>query len=265
MILSRLVLALPLLCPALQAASRLALGDNEVLTYHVSWVVLPGVGTITIAAHAATDPASGAPCLNVSTKTATVGLAHLLLPFEAHSELLFDATSGRLLSVDESSLTRRKINVHRVTFDYEDGIAWYLAKDPPADRRRLSMPPGYPADLITSLLSARTWDLKPGQTRDALVLFNDDFYQLTIHAIGYEDLDTPLGSFHTLLLEPRMDKTPPKGMFKRGSRALVWISQDALRLPVRFQVEFKFGSGIANLVHYTPPTPHQPYRGNSLP
>jgi hypothetical protein len=263
--LRRLLLAFPLLCPALQAAGHLALGDNEVLTYRVAWVVLPGVGSIAIEAHAATDPVSGVPCLRVDTSTATVGLAHLLLPFEAHAESLFDASSGRLLSLDESSLTRRRSNVHRVTFDYADGVAWYTTPGPAASRRRLALPPGFPTDLITSLLSARTWDLKPGQTHDALVLFNDDFYQLTIHAIAYETLLTPLGAYRTLVLEPRMDKTPPKGMFRRGSRARVWISQDAQRLPVRFQVEFKFGTGIATLDSYTPPTSPRPRGSLRLP
>jgi hypothetical protein len=42
-------------------------------------------------------------------------------------------------------------------------------------------------------------------------------------------------------------------MFKRGSRARVWISQDAMHLPVRFQVEFKFGTGVATLTDYRPP------------
>ena len=51
-----------------------------------------------------------------------------------------------------------------------------------------------------------------------------------------------------------MEKTPPKGMFKRGSSVHVWISQDGQRLPVRFEVEFKFGAGISTLVHYEPPT-----------
>jgi hypothetical protein len=249
----------------LQAASHLALGDNEALTYSVSWIVLPGVGTITIDAHAAVDPATGAPCLRVDTSTATAGLAHLLLPFSAKSESLFDTATGRLLSLDEWSVTRRRTNVHRVTFDYANGVAWYSTPPPSPTRRKLAMPPGYPTDLITSLLSARTWDMKPGQTRDALVLFDDDFYQLTIHAINYENLETPLGNFRTLVLEPRMDKTPPKGMFRRGTRALVWISQDAQHLPVRFQVEFKFGAGIATLESYTPPSLPQPYRGNSLP
>ena len=51
-----------------------------------------------------------------------------------------------------------------------------------------------------------------------------------------------------------MEKTPPKGMFKRGSAVHVWISQDDQKLPVRFEVEFKFGAGVATLLHYEPPT-----------
>jgi hypothetical protein len=64
---------------------------------------------------------------------------------------------------------------------------------------------------------------------------------------------TPLGTFDTLVIVPRMEKTPPKGMFKRGSTVRVWISQDERHLPVKFEVEFKFGSGVATLVNYQPP------------
>jgi hypothetical protein len=42
-------------------------------------------------------------------------------------------------------------------------------------------------------------------------------------------------------------------MFKRGSSVRVWISQDERRLPVKFLVDFKFGSGVATLVNYQPP------------
>jgi len=253
MTLRHLFLLLPLAASAATPPGSLGLGDKEVLTYHVSWVVLPGVGSIRIAADAATDAATGAPCLSVVTTTATTGLAHLLLPFQARSESLFDTASGRLISLDESSITRKRQNVHRVTFDYAAGVARYSTPPPFPTMRRLDMPEGYPTDMITCLVNARTWDLKPGQTRDALVLFNDDFYELTIHAIGYDFIETPLGTFRTLELEPRMERTPPKGMFKRGSRAKVWISQDARHLPLRFEVEFKFGTGIATLTGYQPP------------
>jgi hypothetical protein len=108
-------------------------------------------------------------------------------------------------------------------------------------------------DLIMSLIQTRAWNLKPGETKDALVIFDDEFYELTIHAEKYEEVRTTLGTFNTLVLVPRMEKTPPKGMFKRGTGVRVWISQDERRLPVKFQVEFKFGSGVATLVNYQPP------------
>ena len=59
--------------------------------------------------------------------------------------------------------------------------------------------------------------------------------------------------FITLVLEPRMEKTPPKGMFKNGSTVRVWISQDERRLPVKFEVEFKIGTGVATLARYDAP------------
>jgi hypothetical protein len=72
----------------------------------------------------------------------------------------------------------------------------------------------------------------------------------------YEDVQTPIGKFRTIVLEPRMDKTPPKGMFRRGSSVRIWIAQDSHRLPVKFEVEFKIGTGTAVLDAYeAPPEP----------
>ena len=46
-----------------------------------------------------------------------------------------------------------------------------------------------------------------------------------------ENVRTPLGKFKALVLEPRMEKTPPKGMFKKGSTVHVWIAlEDTRRL-----------------------------------
>jgi hypothetical protein len=238
--------------PFAPAAPDLGLGDNESLTYHVSWAILPGVGSITVNARNATDP-TGQPLLRVVTHTATRGLAWLILPFEAEAESLFDRKDDRLVWFGESSTTRARHRAHTVTFDYRRGRAAYVDGDEPAKTRAFPMPPGYPMDLITCLLHARTWNLRPGGARDALVLFEDEFYPVTVHATAYEDITTPLGNFHTLVLEPRMDKSPPKGMFKRGSTVRIWIAQDARRLPVRFQVHFTFGESVATLSGYRPP------------
>ncbi|MBI4623729.1 MAG: DUF3108 domain-containing protein [Verrucomicrobia bacterium] len=250
----RLKLALLLLAtlPA-TADTRLALRDGEVFTYKVSWAVLPGAGEIKISAHA--DTAGARPQLRVSTTTATRGLARMLLPFDAKGESFFDLRSGRIHSLTESSRHRGKRTEHTVTFDYAAAQALYSLPGDTANPRLLPMPAGDPMDLITQLVQTRSWELKPGEKRDALVLFDDDFYELTIHAARHEEVWTSLGTFKTLVLEPRMEKTAPKGMFKRGSSVRVWISQDELRLPVKFEVEFKIGTGVATLTRYEAPEP----------
>ena len=246
------VLLLLAVLPA-HADTRLALNDGEALNYKVSWAVIPGAGEIKITA--LSDSTGPAPRLRVLTTTATRGFARWLLPFDASAESFFDPKSGRLLALNESSKQPEKEAAHGVTFDYAAARARYAIPGSTEPPRSLDMPAGDPMDLITSLVQTRSWDLKIGEKRDVVVLFDDQFYELTIYALRTEQVKTPLGTFQTLVLEPRMEKTAPKGMFKKGSKVHVWIdTDDARRLPVRFEVEFKIGTGIATLTHYEPPT-----------
>jgi hypothetical protein len=229
------------------------LRPGETLTYRVGWGIFTGAGEIKISAQ--TAPSVGPPRLLATTTTVTRGFARILYAFDARADALFDPATGRLHSHTESTTAKQKQTRHVTTFDYVARTASYHDEFSPEKNLTFILPPGEPLDLIMSLINTRTWDLKPGDQRDALVLFEEEAYELTIHAIRYEDVDTPLGTFHTLLLEPRMDKTAPKGMFKKGSSVRVWIAQnDPRRLPVKFEVEFKFGSGVATLVDYQPPS-----------
>jgi hypothetical protein len=226
------------------------LKPGEQLKYRVSWAIVPGAGEIVVSAKNNPE-ASGE--IDITTTTSTRGIARILLPFDATSDSYYDATTGHLMSLHERSHTRGKHAEHVVTFDYSSRRALY-AEMGATKPRSLSMPEGSPDDLITALLETRSWNLKPGEARDALVLFNDDFYELTIHALRYEDVDTAMGTLHALVLQPRMEKTPPKGMFRKGSSVRVWISQDERRLPLRFEVEFNIGTGVATLDGYQAPT-----------
>ena len=228
------------------ASPEPALKAGEQLRYSVSWAIVPGAGEIVVSAATQGDQ------LKVTTQTGTRRLAKMLLPFEATSESLYEVKSCRLLSIHERSVTRSKYVEFVTTFDYGTRRATF-AQVGATTAKYIDMPPGAPADLISALLETRLWDMKPGESRDSLVLFKDDFYELTIHALRYEEVKTKLGRFQALVLEPRMEKTPPKGMFKRGSSVRVWIAQDKWKLPVKFEVEFNIGTGTATLESYTPP------------
>lgn len=229
-------------------ARALPLQPGEQLAYRVSWAVVPGAGEIRIAA--AQDDSSRQ--LRVTTTTATRRLARMLMPFDARSESTFDLATGKLVRLEESNRTRDKVGGFVLSLDPAARTAWFAPTDgrPP---QQLSVPGDDPHDLIMGLLQTRSWDIGPGGKREAVIVFGSDFYELTIHFARYEEVRTSMGTYRTAVLEPRMDRTPPKGMFKRGGSVRVWIAQDELRLPVRFEVEFKIGTGVATLESYTPP------------
>jgi len=247
----RLLSVLLLTALAASAASPLPLGDGEVMTFRVGWGIFGGAGEIKVSA--ASEPLGNLPRLRVTTTTSSGGFLRNFYPFDARAEALYDSVTGRMLLSNESSVSKKKQTQQSLVFDYDHRKANYINSVRPDRNAELAMPEGNPMDLITSLIATRSWDLQPGEKKDTLVIFDDDFYELTIYAVGYEELKTPLGKFKTLKLVPKMEKTPPKGMFKRGSTVSVWISQDEKHLPVRFEVEFKFGSGVATLIEHEPP------------
>jgi hypothetical protein len=248
----RLFRALCALLLPFSLEAKPALEAGEALTYRVGWGILMGAGEIKIIADAPSPP-DGKPRLQVITTTATKGFARALFPFDARADSVYDVVTGRLLFTAETSKSEKKETKTSVVFDYQKHEATVTDVQAGAAPVVVKMPAGDPQDLIMSLVQTRRWNLKPGEKKDALVIFGDDLYELTIYAERYEEVRTPLGTFNTLVLVPRMEKAPAKGMFRRGGAVKVWIAQDDRRLPVKFQVDFKFGAGVATLIRHVPP------------
>jgi hypothetical protein len=228
----------------------IALADGESLKYRVRWGLFAGAGEIVV--EAKQSQTAGLPQINISTKTNTRGFVRSLYQFDGDSECVFDARDGRLLAIKATTASSRKSTHTMAVFDHEEDKVQYVDYIRPERNGELPLPGGNPMDLITCLIQTRTWDLKPGDRSPALVMFDREFYDLTVVAEGYERVRTPMGEYNTLILVPTMEKDP-KGLFKRGGRVRVWISQDTLKLPVKFEVSMKVGTGVAVLAEYTPP------------
>jgi hypothetical protein len=235
------------------AAPIIGLGDGETLNYSVRWGFIPSVGRIKITADAFGQGSSAV--VRVTTTTSTWGLARGLFAFDGRGESVYQARTGTLLSISEWSTYQNKVIKDTLLFDYGKMTAAFTDDIHPEKSHDVKMPEGDPADLILALIRTRYWNLQPGQKRDALVIFKDRFYPLTIHA--EDDIDyviSTMGVFRAVVLVPQMEKTPPIGMFKNGSTVRVWIeNNDSRRLPVRFEVGFRFGTGTATLINYLPP------------
>ncbi len=242
-------LLIVLVSPGLRAGFA-ALADGESLKYRVSWGVLSRAGEISVSARA--EELAGLPQLRVSTVTATTGLAGRLYKFEARGECIYDGVDGRILAAVTNSVTRKKKSHAMAVFDHGAGTMDYRDYIRPGKSGTYAIPEGSVTDLITCLVQTRAWNMKTGDRRPATVMFEDDFYELAIVAGGIEKVDTPWGGADAMVLSPVMEKEP-KGMFRRGGRVRVWISQDERRLPVKFEIAMKVGTGTAHLIEYTPP------------
>lgn len=235
------------------AAPFSAFRDGEVLTYKVGFALFGRAGEIRIAAHRATGPANQ-PVWNIATTTASRGFVRVLYAYDNQAEVVIDAATGRLQAVRERGADPRRASDSETLFDYAAGLARHTDRVRPGRSVDLPLPPGDPLDLISALVQTRDWDLRPGDERPLLVHFGNDFYALIIRAEAYEQVRTPLGSYRTLRLTPRL-VGEPKGLFKRGGQVRVWIAQDGSRLPVKLQLVLKYGAANLLLAAHAPGTP----------
>jgi len=237
-----------LLLPSLAAAAPFtAFKDGETFTYKVGFAIFPHAGDIVIAAH--DQKQDGADVVRVTTDTKSRGIVRGLYAFDNQAEVLIDRASGRMLHVKESGADPKRATDTELVLDYATRTARYTDRVRPDRSVEIPIPAGDPMDLISALVQTRTWNLKPGEKRDILVQFGRDFYPLSIEADHYEEVGTPLGTYLTLVLIPRMEKDP-KGLFKKGGEIKVWISQDARNLPVQMQLKLNFGSATLLLSSY---------------
>ena len=228
----------------------IALGDGESFKFRVGWGPIWGAGEIRVKAERVeTD---GKETLHVVTTTSTRGVIRALYPFDAAAESVFDGKDGRMLEATATSTAGKKKTKATAVFDYPASIVHYTDLLNASRTTKIPLPEGNPVDLITSLILTRKWTLKPGERGPAVVMFDDEFYELSIIAQRYDRVHAPWGDTQALILEPKMEKNP-KGMFKKGGEVRVWISQDERRLPVKFEVAMKFGTGTAYLTEYHPP------------
>ena len=237
------------------AAPFTAFADGETFTYKASWGIFLHAGDIVVAAHEEKN-ADGSDIFRITTDTTTRGFLHGFYSYSNQAEGIINQLTGRLASVREKGTDGEHVTDTETTFDYDRKIASYVDHHRPNRSQEAPIPDGDPIDLISALVETRDWNLQPGEKKDVLVNFGNEFYPLAIYAERYEEVRTPLGTYHTLVLVPRMEQNP-RGIFKRGGEFKVWISQQGQKLPVKMQLKLKFGTATLQLVDYKKTTPEQ--------
>ncbi len=131
---------------------------------------------------------------------------------------------------------------------HEEGIARY------ADGSEAALMPGS-QDILSALFYIRAFALSEGMVLHIPVHDGKKSYPLRVSVTGRERVETALGSFNCLVLEPTLQS---QGLFKSEGRMLIYLSDDARRLPVKLKARAPVGAFTSELSAYRPGSPLPP-------
>lgn len=246
---SRILLSLLtlLVTAAFLPATPLAITPGEKFVYRLAWGPFRKAASLEIVAEQ--DPDSKEPMTRITTHTATRGMIRALYAFDGWGQFFYEPDSGRLLRATAWTETSRKKTNATMTIDYETMKADYVDHVRPARSLELDIPEAQAFDFLTTLIQSRNWDVEIGKDFAVPVYFDDELYDLVISVEERSKVSTPQGKRDALLLVPRMP-VEPKGMFEDGGEIKVWVSDDELRLPLRFEVKVPVGTAMAVLTEH---------------
>lgn len=154
----------------------------------------------------------------------------------------FCATSSSL-----DAFEGKKHHETKVTFDSANGRAIYVERDLLKNTTVANKETPIPAcvsDVVGGLYKLRTMRVEPGQS--ALIPTSDGkkTAQVRLEAQERETVKTALGTFKTIRYEAFLFNGV---IYARKASMLIWITDDARRLPVRIRARMSFPIGSITL------------------
>ncbi len=113
-----------------------------------------------------------------------------------------------------------------------------------------SIPP-FVHDIVSGFYFCRTLDYVGMRAGDKVHLENfykNKTYPLDVKFVGRQTITVDAGTFQCVIIEPLVKEG---GLFKSEGRTLIWLSDDALKIPVKVSTKIVIGSIDAELREYS--------------
>ncbi len=111
--------------------------------------------------------------------------------------------------------------------------------------------PSYVHDIVSAFYFARTLDfskMRIGEKIHFQNFYKDSTYKLDVKFLGRQRIEVSAGTFNCLIVEPLAQEG---GLFKSEGRALLWLSDDERKIPVKVSTKVTIGSIEAELREYS--------------
>lgn len=211
---------------------------NETLNYRITFRGIPaGEAIINV------ETNENSQKIKLSAKSYPV--IDVFYPIRIQATSVFSLPEFYLTSYEKISQEGHgKEKTEKIIIDHLKGIATYFKNN--KEKKKIAAPKDI-QDPFSCIYAYRRFS----ENISAMALNITDGKKIikgAVHIIKQEKIETPAGSFDTILVEPVMEGV--KGVFSKspGSRLFVWLSDDDKKIPVQLKSAISIGDFTAILV-----------------
>jgi hypothetical protein len=159
--------------------------------------------------------------------------------FVENYESTIDASSFKALKSTHHDVQKDRVRDSEAVFNYGENRVTYVETDPKdpmrPPRKIASTIEGQTHDLISGLYSLRLMPLEIGKSFDISVSDSGLVYDIPVRITAREQQKTIFGKIWCWRVEP--DVFGPGRLIEREGKMIIWVADDARRIPVRAQID----------------------------
>jgi hypothetical protein len=184
----------------------------------------------------------GRPVLNLVARAESNRFFSGIYKVRNRIESVWDSAGHYSLRYAESRREGKHRAQNEIVFDYANQEARYQ------DGKTFPIPPEV-QDALSSFYFTRTQALPLGGSLYFDYHAGRKSVPLEVKVLGREEVETPAGKFHCVVIEPVLKAG---GIFKNNGRLVIWLTDDNRRMPVLMKSKVLVGSISATLVQAKP-------------
>ena len=175
--------------------------------------------------------------------------------FNAHT-----LCSARLIKHTEEGLRRKDT---QITSDYARNQAVLEETNLRNNERKRveNAIPGCASDVLSGVFYGATLPLAPGEQYSFPLNDGNKTVDVIVHVEAREDVKTPLGTYHTIRVQPEASS----GTLQKKGKIWVWYTDDAQHIPVQMRGRMGWGNLTLSLERIEKNTPATVTAGSSSP
>jgi len=215
---------------------------GERLVYRLSWAGFTvGRAEMLVSGPVLVDET---PCLKFTLSVRTSGIAEKLYKVRTTIDGWVDVEMQQTRYYRKAQLEGKTHRDIEVRMSEADGLAFYFnfgRMDPPCDLE------GGAFDPLSAIFRFRTFELKEGREYAIPVTDGKKRIEGSVRVAAKERCETPAGTFWAYRVEPSLEGVG--GVFQKSddARLDIWLSADAMKIPVLMESEVVVGSFQAQL------------------